>query len=151
MKKLTLTALILAGAFAWSNTVNAQVKVNVNVDVQPVWGPVGYDYVEYYYLPDLEMYYYVPGKQYVYRSGNRWIRSKTLPERYRNFDFYKAHKVVINENKPYLHHNDNASKYATFRDKHDQQPIRDSHDKRYFSNKNHPEHGNGKDNNRRPH
>ncbi|MFT3827772.1 MAG: hypothetical protein QM731_27890 [Chitinophagaceae bacterium] len=139
MKKLLFAAFILAGTFAVSNQVQAQVKVNLNIDVQPIWGPVGYDYVDYYYLPDIEVYYEVPSKQYVYKNGNRWVRTTTLPARYKNFDFYSAHKVVINENKPYLRHADNVAKYAPYKGKHDQQPIRDSRDERYFGNKNHPQ------------
>jgi hypothetical protein len=48
----------------------AQVRVNINIGSQPVWGPVGYDHVDYYYLPDIETYYYVPTRQFVY--FNKW-------------------------------------------------------------------------------
>ncbi len=33
-------------------------------------------------------------------------------------------------------------KYASYKGRHDQEVIRDSHDSRYFVNKNHPEHKN---------
>jgi hypothetical protein len=49
---------------------SAQVRVNINIGSQPVWGPVGYDHVDYYYLPDIETYYYVPTRQFVY--FNKW-------------------------------------------------------------------------------
>jgi hypothetical protein len=32
--------------------------------------------------------------------------------------------------------------YASFKGRHDQQPIRDSRDTKYYVNKNHPEHNN---------
>ena len=55
-------------ALFFSSALFAQVRVNINfnVDSQPVWGPTGYDYVEYYYLPDIEVYYYVPQHRYYY-------------------------------------------------------------------------------------
>jgi hypothetical protein len=33
-------------------------------------------------------------------------------------------------------------KYSSYKGRHDQQPIRDSRDSKYFVNKNHPEHNN---------
>ena len=65
MKKLFIAASLLLG-FALVQPATAQVSVNINIGSQPVWGPVGYDYVEYYYLPDIDMYYHVPTQQYVY-------------------------------------------------------------------------------------
>lgn len=118
------------------------VNLNFNTDRQPIWGPAGYDRVEYYYLPDIEVYYNVPQHRYFYFERGRWASSASLPARYRGYDLYNSHKVVVNERTPYLHHEMYRDKYASFRGKHDQQAIRDSRDERYFGNKNHPEHGN---------
>ena len=51
-----------------SSTPDAQIHVNLNfnIDSQPIWGPTGYDYVEYYYLPDIEVYYNVPQHRFIY-------------------------------------------------------------------------------------
>lgn len=112
---------------------NAQVKFNLNVNIgsQPVWGPVGYDHAEYYYLPDIEAYYYVPRHQFVYLSGNKWIFSATLPPRYRNYDLYSGYKVVVNEPYAYRHFDRDRRQYSEYRGRHDQQIIRDSHDRKY--------------------
>jgi hypothetical protein len=132
--------------FLWcaSGTLNAQVSVslNFNLDSQPAWGPTGYDYVEYYYLPDIDVYYYVPAHRYYYYSNGRWLYSSRLPYRYRNFDFYNSYKVVVNEKKPWRNNKTYREKYSSYRDRHDQQAIRDSRDSKYFVNKNHPEHNN---------
>src|SRR5678809_1729532 len=80
---------------------SAQFRVNVNIGSQPVWGPVGYDHVDYYYLPDIETYYYVPTRQFIYFSNGRWIYSSSLPYRYRNYDLNRGYKVVVNQPRAY--------------------------------------------------
>lgn len=130
-----MAVFLLAGKMA-----TAQVNVSINIDKQPVWGPVGYDHVDYYYMPEVDAYYCVPKQQYVYLQGNKWVFSKSLPARYRNVDLYKTYKVVVNGDKPYLHHDEHRKQYASFKGRHDQVVIRDSHDKKYFVNKNHPQH-----------
>jgi hypothetical protein len=150
--------LVLLAAVLLSSTVDAQVRVNLNfnVDRQPVWGPTGYDHVEYYYLPDIEVYYSVPQQRYYYQDRGRWTSGSSLPARYRGYDLYNSYKVVVNERAPYRHHETYREKYTSYKGRHDQQPIRDSRDARYFVNPNHPEHnswvkqqkhGNGKGNN----
>lgn len=50
--------IAIAGLFLLvASTTQAQVSVNVNIGTPPVWGPVGYTNMEYYYLPDIEAYY----------------------------------------------------------------------------------------------
>jgi hypothetical protein len=139
MKKLILLfALCTSGLLC--ETIFAQVTFRINISSQPIWGPVGYDHVEYYYLPDIDAYYYVPRHKFIYVEDGRWITRSYLPPRYRDYDVYNARKVVINEPKPYLHHQDYRAKYASSNERSNQQSIRDSHESRYFVNKNHPEH-----------
>jgi|SRR5215831_17915144 len=139
MKRLFQIVLAAALLFTFTAT-KAQLHVNVNIGTQPVWGPVGYDHVDYYYLPDIDMYYYVPRHQYVYWNDGRWVFASRLPYRYHNYDVYHSYKVVVNEPRPYLHHDADRIKYAKFRGHHDQDMIRDSRDEKYFVNKDHPEH-----------
>lgn len=138
MKKLMFLVIALTG-FTFAS--QAQVHVSINIGTQPAWGPTGYDYVDYYYLPDIESYYYVPEQVYIYRNGNSWRRSRTLPARYAGYDVYNMHKVVINGvNRPYLQNNIYREKYGNYRGQHDQTPIRDSREEKYFVNRNHPQH-----------
>src|SRR6185436_8892941 len=71
MKKLLIVTVFFAACFMNSQNASAQVRVNVNVNIgdQPRWRVAGYDYVEYYYLPDIETYYYVPSHQFIYLSN----------------------------------------------------------------------------------
>jgi hypothetical protein len=113
MKKLLLGVIIaVIGSIAAPNA-GAQVRVNINVNIgdQPRWRAPGYDYVEYYYLPDIHTYYYVPGRQFIYLSNGRWVFSAGLPARYRGYDLYSGHKVVINQPNAYYYYHDHQMKY----------------------------------------
>jgi hypothetical protein len=153
MKKLIVCAALIVSAFL-SKDASAQVRVNVNFNIgaQPVWGPVGYDYVEYYYLPDIESYYYVPTRQFVYMSGGRWIFSYNLPSRYRSYDLYSGYKVVVNRPRAYRYFNDDRVRYQSYRGNRSQVVIRNSNDVKYYKVKGHPKYkhsdgrGNGKGN-----
>jgi len=140
MKKLLLFAAILLYSCVGS-PADAQVAVTFNVGQQPVWGPVGYNYVDYYYLPDIGAYYNVPTHQFTYWEDNKWVSTNGLPSRYANFDLFQAHKVVLNQtNEPWIHDNEYKNKYAQYLGKHDQLAIRDSHEEKYWENPDHPEH-----------
>ena len=140
MKKLMILLVAVVG---FSAAASAQINVSINIGSQPAWGPTGYNHVDYYYMPDIDCYYDVPNKVYVYQEGNSWRRAKSLPSRYRNYDIYNGHKVVINGvDKPYLQNNRYRKEYAGFKGKHDQTPNRDN--KQWANNRNHKN-----DNNRR--
>lgn len=105
-----------------------------------MWGPVGHNYVDYYYLPDIETYYYVKKHKFIYYEGGFWISRYALPERFEGFDVYNAKVIVINEPRPYLRHKDHWAIYPWIDEGNNQQIIRDSHEIKYMINKNHPRH-----------
>lgn len=114
-----------------AGSVYAQVNVNVNIGTPPPpvvvvqspkvvvasppeWGPVGYDNMEYYYLPDIQVYYDIRLAQYIYYGGNKWIRARRLPSHYRNYNLYNGYKVVLTDyhgNAPYVYFNAHKVKY----------------------------------------
>jgi len=148
MKKTILALVVFFGAIICAKNSQAQVSVglNINIGAQPVWGPVGYDYVEYYYMPDIDVYYWVPRHQYVYLSGSHWVFAMSLPVRYRHYDLYTGYKVVINEPRPYLHADVYRVKYAPYRGRRNEQVIiRNSDEPKYYVVKGHPKY-NGHDN-----
>ena len=137
MKKIIFGAILLCACLG--QVAHAQV-VRVNIGVQPVWGPTGYDYVNYYYIPDIDAYYDVNARQYTYMDRGRWITTPGLPPRYANFNLYGAYKAVINEPTPWMYHDRYRRQYAQYRGRHDQMMIRDSHEPKYWANPGHPEH-----------
>jgi hypothetical protein len=113
MKKLLLSAaMVLSLAFLNESSAQLRIGVNINIGDQPRWRPAGYDYAEYYYLPDIETYYYVPQRQFIYLSNGRWMFSSSLPSRYSNYDLYTGQKVVINRPNAYRYFNEDRYRYG---------------------------------------
>lgn len=132
MKKIIFGAALVLSTFMFT-AANAQLKINFNLNIssQPDWGPTGYNHAEYYYFPDIDAYYYVPGHQYVYLQNNAWIRTTTLPARYRNFDVYNSYKVVLNQPEPWKNAASVRAKYARYKGHRGQAIIRNSRDNKY--------------------
>jgi hypothetical protein len=89
-----------------------------NLSFQPSWGPKGYEYAEYYFLPDIQVYYHVPGRQFIYQVNNNWVFSNSLPPEHKDYDLYSGYKVVINEPQAYLQIARHRLKYRAFNGKH---------------------------------
>jgi hypothetical protein len=132
MKRLIFAAVLFIGCLFFK-PADAQVHVSLGVNIgnQPEWGPVGYDHADYYYMPDIGVYYDVPAHQYVYLNNNVWVRRTYLPAQYRDYDIYHGYKVVLNQPRPWVHDADVRARYAQYRGHRDQTIIRDSHDDRY--------------------
>jgi len=128
MKKIAFALFLLTGCYSTSfGQTQVDVNIGINVDAQPNWGPVGYDQVNYYYMPDVEVYYYVPKRQFIYLNGGVWVFATTLPDRCRHFDLYRGYKVVLNEPRPYLHHVKYKPKYARYCNYYDHQVVLREH------------------------
>lgn len=160
MKRILLAVVFGVASLSSINT-KAQVSVNINIGSQPQWGPAGYDHVDYYYLPDIDAYYNVPSKQYIYLNNGNWVFNRNLPSRYRNYDLYNSYKVVINSPKPYLSHKVHVKEYGKYKGyKGKQIVLRDSRSARQArpannkyregngNNKHREAKGNGKHDNR---
>lgn len=108
--KLIIIGILLFGA----TTAKAQVSINVNIGRPPAWGPVGYDDVAYYFLPDIQIYYDIRNAEYIYSHKGRWIRSRKLPGHCRNYDLYRGYKVPLTDyrgNTPYAYYYTHKVKY----------------------------------------
>lgn len=147
MKKILLIAAMMASGFLFQ-TAEAQLRITLraNIGSQPVWGPSGYDRAEYYYLPDIDVFYNVSRRQYVYQQGGRWMFSASLPMQHRNYNLYTGYKVVVNEDRPYRNADMYRNQYSSYKNRRDQESIRNSHDSRYFQIKGHPEHNKWRNN-----
>ncbi|MCC8409683.1 hypothetical protein LJ707_12150 [Mucilaginibacter sp. UR6-1] len=136
MKKLIITTAILL-SFLTIQKASAQLSVNINIGSQPAWGPTGYDYVNYYYLPDIDTYYDVPARRYVYLDNNVWVHRTYLPTRYRNYNLYKGYKVVLNDRDPWRNHTVIHNRYITYKGRPSTTVIRDSRDVKYTKYRGH--------------
>ena len=135
-----MVALLISGFLFQTAVAQVHVRFSVNIASQPVWGPVGYDHVEYYYMPDIDAFYYVPKHQYIYQERGRWVFATSLPSRFHDYDMYNGYKVVINDARPYRHAETYRKKYGSYKGRRDQEIIRNSHDPKYYEIKDHPDH-----------
>ena len=136
MKKLIVALVLLIGMGSFNNSAEAQnFSISINIGRQPAWGPVGYDYANYYYLPDIDCYYDVDMSLFYYFDHGRWISARYLPYAYRYYDLYGMYKVVLNMRDPWRYHHNHYRDYARYRGYHDQVVIRDSHDNRYYNSR----------------
>ncbi len=114
MKKLVFTTAILAVLAGFTET-KAQLRVNLNVNIgRPAWGLPGNYAGGYYYLPEIDTYYDIAARQFIYFDGRDWAFSYELPYMFRDYDLYRGFKVVINEPRPYLHCDVYRNRYITY-------------------------------------
>lgn len=131
MKKILLALVLLLGTSSVVRTEAQNVSVNINIGSQPSWGPIGYDYVEFYYIPEMNVYYNVPMSSFYYYDRGGWISSRYLPYRYSNYDLYGMYKVVINDRYPWRYNTSHIRDYRRYRNYHNQPVIYRSNDRRY--------------------
>ncbi|MBG9378685.1 hypothetical protein I5907_20805 [Panacibacter sp. DH6] len=139
MKRFLLVSALLLGSIVYTATASAQVSVRINANIgnQPMWGPAGYDYAQFYYLPDIDMYYDVMARQFVYQNRGQWIYANTLPYNYRNYDLYSGYKVVLNQPGAFAYHDYHRNQFRKYRNFRNRQVvIVNSRDARYAPYKN---------------
>lgn len=137
MKKFILAFALLIGAGSFYNIVEAQnINISINIGRQPAWGPVGYDYVDYYYMPDINCYYNVNMGLFYYFDRGGWVSSQYLPYGYRDYDMYSMYKVVLNVSNPWRYNQIHCRDYARYKGHRTQVIIRDSRDNRYRDSRN---------------
>jgi len=93
----------------------------------PQWAPPYYSGARYYYLPDLELYYDLSTRDYIYLMDGQWNFSPNVPAMYRNYELDNCFCVVMDVNvyKPWLHHQYYISHYPRYyyRDYYDHSNI----------------------------
>ena len=149
MKKFSILMLFAALFLIHPSDVHAQIRVSLNINLQPQWGPESYDHVEYYYMPEVGIYYYAPKAQFIYLRRNQWVVSYELPYQYRHLDLFHTYKVVINESRPYLRNSFYVSHYKKYKNYHSKQrSIRDSKNPKYGNRNDHQARVENRDGNR---
>ena len=66
MKRLIFIMLLIPAGLLITNRSQAQISLSINIGNQPEWAPEGYDEAQYYYIPDMDVYYDVPAHQFLY-------------------------------------------------------------------------------------
>ncbi|MDH6353872.1 hypothetical protein M2132_000189 [Dysgonomonas sp. PH5-45] len=137
MKRIILTIALSLGLVSYAGITEAQnVSISINIGSQPAWGPVGYDYVDYYYLPDIDVYYGVNTGLFYYWHGRRWVSARYLPYSYHHYDLFRMYKVVLNTRDPWIHNHRHRHDYRRYKGNRSQVIIRNSRDNRYHNSRN---------------
>ncbi len=126
MKKLFLRITgVLAGLLLFLNVGLGQDMQQPPPDgpppgnvVAPTWAPA-YDNVpqtQYYYLPDIQVYYDVWHHEFVYMDNGSWVFAPVLPPMYAWYDLYHGHTVILDRmvHQPWMHHELYAAHYPRY-------------------------------------
>jgi len=126
---LVLAAVLLLSAsmFTGCMTLTPVRTITTGSYENPQWAPPYYSGARYYYLPDLELYYDLGSREFIYLMDGRWNFSPYIPAMYRDYDLDNSFCIVMNVNvyKPWLHHQYYVSHYPRYyyRDYYDHSNI----------------------------
>lgn len=120
--KLTiiLTVLVMALGFMGCGTsyygTSGNDYYDNYYDYNPVWAPDYYYGTRYYYFPDIEVYYDLATRNFVYLLNGQWLFVQTLPPIYSTFNLRNAFIVIVNRNvyNPWMHHHYYNSHYPRY-------------------------------------
>lgn len=119
--------LLSASIFTGCMTLTPVRTVTTRSYENPQWAPPYYSGARYYYLPDMELYYDLSTREYIYLIDGRWHFSPYLPSMYSNYDMDNCFSIVMDVNvyKPWLHHQYYVSHYPRYyyRDYYDRSNI----------------------------
>jgi hypothetical protein len=108
LKKWVVVAVVLLSmtSFNGCNTYRQGTYGSQPSYEKPQWGPSYYDGTRYYYLPDIESYYDIYTREFIFLNQAQWIFSPYLPSIYPDFNLNNSFVVVVNSNmyQPWMHH-----------------------------------------------
>jgi len=109
---LLLTASLLTGCMMMQPV---RTITTVTYD-NPQWAPPYYPGARYYYLPDMELYYDLSAREFIYLSNGRWVYSPYIPSIYSNYDLNNEFCIVLNRDvyMPWMHHQYYVSHYPRY-------------------------------------
>lgn len=119
--RLTALAFVLFTLTALNSCTTLSVTRGANIEIgfeQPYWAPYCENprLVRYYYFPDIECYYDVRHRDFVYMVDGEWMFGRNLPRTYAWFDLDNCFVVALNVNvfEPWRHFNYYVSHYPRY-------------------------------------
>jgi len=111
--RLMLSAAVMFIALGAQAQVETTKTTTTTTTTLPDWGVAGSDNARYYYIPDIESYYDVRNKNFVYMKDGTWVKTTDLPPAYKDYDLYDGYKVVLTDDaEPYAEYDKMKVKYA---------------------------------------
>jgi hypothetical protein len=115
MKKALLAVLIPGALLLVSETkAGTGIRSSVTGSMHSSRETTSYFESQYYYLPEIDLYYDIVNRWYIYFERNRWVYNSELPAMYRGYNLARGYKVLINEYKPYLHASEYREQYRNY-------------------------------------
>jgi len=120
--KLTVVLTLLIMALGFSNCGTSYYGASGDdyydnyYDYNPVWAPDYYAGTRYYYFPDIETYYDLATRNFVYLNNGRWLFARSLPSFYSTFNLRNAFVVIVDRSMydPWMHHQFYNSHYPRY-------------------------------------
>jgi hypothetical protein len=100
-----------------SGSCNTGSYLSLGVEyANPAWAPPYHAGVRYYYLPDIEVYYDLSEKEFIYLDNGQWSFSPVLPPIYSGYDLFNGFVISLNRNvyQPWMHHQYYVSHYPRY-------------------------------------
>ena len=87
-----------------------------NQYTNPSWAPAYSPGVRYYYLPDIETYYDLSNRDFIYLNNGQWLFSNNLPYMYSDYDLNSGFAIYLNNGvyQPWMHHQYYVSNYPRY-------------------------------------
>lgn len=128
-----LSYYILTLLFITTSSIGQITKVDRKYG-PPNWAPTAPATVQYYYIPDIEVYYDVPAKSYIHYDNGKWVRTTVLPARFKGYDLATSRPIYLTNykgNTPYVLFKEHKVKYKGKKWKaHDHDNGRRKHEKK---------------------
>jgi len=118
LRELAVVALILLSASVFTGCTALSYGTSgvvANYD-NPQWAPPYYSGARYYYIPDIECYYDLSSREFIFLNNGVWYYSPNIPSMYAGFDLYNCFTIVLNVNvyRPWMHHQYYVSHYPRY-------------------------------------
>ncbi len=115
---LTLTILFLSNFYpgtVYGASLQQDQRDQRNYE-NPQWAPPYYQGVRYYYLPDIETYYDINSREFVYLYNGQWCFSRECPFLNTGFDLNNSFAIALDINvfQPWMHHHYYVSHYPRY-------------------------------------
>ncbi len=112
-------AVLLMFLLSSCSTVSVAQKLNISVNFElPSWAPYydRADQVRYYYFPDIECYYDVRNRDFIYMEDGEWMFGRSLPQIYGWFNLNDCFIVALDYRvvEPWRHFHYYVSHYPRY-------------------------------------
>ncbi len=116
-KKISITFLALTLLYIGTGCETSAVATSQRVQYSnPTWAPAYSSGVRYYYMPDIEAYYDLSNRDFVYLNKGQWLFSNDLPPIYSDYDLNYGFTIALNNGvyEPWMHHQYYVSNYPRY-------------------------------------